>query len=265
MKVYVINLRSSVQRRKIMEKQLDKLDIPYKIFDAVKGADITGEEIERYYDMDYYNARPGHFTPGAIGCTLSHYFIYQEMLADNIDVAVILEDDMILHKDFSSTVPLVSKQLKDDEVVLLFYQSYEKIRLAASSAVDVGNGHLLYQAVCTKLLRSTGGYMISHEAARSMVNKLLPFSSFPDDWKSFYDREILNGIRIVYPGILRNSYEATTISPNTKGGTAARKILTTIEKYRIFPFFNFLKWRRKKNIAKTKQCVITNEVPLDLR
>ncbi|MEI9956308.1 MAG: hypothetical protein WDM90_08410 [Ferruginibacter sp.] len=68
----------------------------------------------------------------------------------------------------------------------------------------------LYQVTDTKGLRSAGGYIINYNGAKNMLDNLLPFSSFSDDWQSFYKRNILNGIRIVYPFILNNTYEATT-------------------------------------------------------
>jgi glycosyl transferase, family 25 len=264
MNVFVINLKSSVQRRAIMEKQFNKLNIPYEIFEAVKGADVSEQDIAQYYDMDYYNSRPGYFTPGAVGCTLSHYFIYKKMVEEKIPVAVILEDDMILNSQFAELTATVAKQIRHDEVVLLFYQSYEKILLSSPASVALTGKYQLYQVVNTALLRSTGGYMITYEGAKSMLEKSMPFSSFPDDWKSFYDRKILNGVRLVYPYVLTNSYEPTTISPYTKGKWLL-KIKSVVEKYHIFPFHLFLKWRRKKYIEKTRQCVISNDAPVDLR
>lgn len=248
-----------------MEDQLNKLNIPFEIFEAVKGTDLSEKEMAGYYDTEYFNNRPGYFTPGAAGCALSHYFIYKRIVDEKIDVAIILEDDMIPDKSFAGVANKLSGEIRSDEVILFFYQSYFKIALAASTSVRIDDKFNLYQVTSTHGLRSTGGYMIKYEAAKAMAEKLMPFSSFPDDWKSFHDRRILNGIRIVYPYVMTNSYEPTTISPYVKGGSFLRKTLTFLERKKIFPIYHFLKWRRKRYIEKTRQCIITNELPTDLR
>ncbi|MEO7045159.1 MAG: glycosyltransferase family 25 protein [Ferruginibacter sp.] len=264
MKIFVINLKSSVRRRKIMEKQLSMLDFPYEIFDAVKGSDVSEEEIKHYYDMDYYNNRPGYFTAGAVGCTLSHYFIYKKIVEEKIDVAIILEDDMILKKNFTNAIKKIADEIKDKEAILLFYQSYHKIKLANVSSIPLTEKFKLYQVVSIGSLRSTGGYIINNKTAQSMAEGLVPFSTFPDDWKSFYDRGFLNGVRVVFPFILDNSYEQTTISPLLKEGLL-KKTISFTEKNKIFPFYNILKWRRKLNFIKTRECFITNGTVIDHR
>lgn len=265
MKYFVINLKSSLQRRKIMGEQLNKLNIPFEIFEAVRGSDLAEEEIAGYYDGDYYNTRPDYFTPGLAGCTISHYLLYKKIVREKIDIAIILEDDMILHENFAATANKLSTIITNNEAILFFYQSYINIPLAASTVLPITNNFNLYQLVSTVGIRSTGGYMITYETAKSLAEKLPPFSSYPDDWKSFYDRKILNGIRVVYPFVMSNSYEPTTISPYLKGGFLFRKTLYLLERHKIFPIYNFLKWRRKQYTTKTRQCIITNEIPTDLR
>lgn len=265
MKYFVINLKSSLQRRKIMEDQLTKLRIPFEIFEAVKGTDLSEEEITGYYTPDYYKNRPAYFTPGLAGCTISHYLLYKKIVSEKIDIAIILEDDMILDKNFAAIANKLSTVITNHEAIMFFYQSYINIPLAASTVLPIDNKFNLYQVVSSFGIRSTGGYMITHETAKSLVEKLLPFSAYPDDWKSFYDRRIINGIRVVYPYVMTNSYEPTTISPYLKGGALFKKALSFLERHKIFPVYNFLKWRRKKYTAKTRQCIITNEIPTDLR
>ncbi len=265
MKIFVINLKTSLQRRKIMERQLNKLKLPFEFFDAVQGSALTQEEVMAYYDKDFYNTRPGYFTPGMAGCTLSHYFLYKKIVEENIKIALILEDDMQLNKDLPGMLEKLSAQIRNDEVIMLFYQSYFAINLCGPTASSLNNKYNLFQVADTKGLRSTGGYLITYEAAKSMAEKLLPFCAFPDDWKSFYDRKILNGVRVLYPFLLENTYQPTTISPNTKGGSIVKKIVPFVEAKKIFPVYQLLKWRRKIKIAQTRRCFIINELPVDFR
>ena len=264
-KIFVVNLKSSVQRRKIMERQLNDLGLPFEIFEAIKGDEVTKDEIERYYDMDFYKNRPDYFTAGAVGCTLSHYLIYKKMVEEKIEIALILEDDMAINKEFPKILPQLAKEIRNHEVILLFYQSYFPINLSFSSKRYLAGKYHLYQAISTGGLRSTAGYLINLRTAKSMVDGLIPYSTFPDDWEIFYHRKLLNGIRIVHPFILNNTYEQTTISPNLKGGNLGKKTTGFIEKNKIFPFYQLLKFRRMINISKSRRCFTLNESPTDYR
>ncbi|MBC7935306.1 MAG: glycosyltransferase family 25 protein [Rhizobacter sp.] len=264
-KLYVINLKSSKDRRKIMENQLNQLNIPFEIFDAVRGADLSEAEILRYYDKDYYLSRPDYFTPGAAGCTISHYTLYQKIMDEKVNTAIILEDDMEIHKDLPLFAEKLSGKIKDDEVVMLFYQSYSPIPLSEEQAQHINGKYQLYPVIATKGLRSTGGYIITHTAARRLVEKVLPYTGMADDWKGFYDKGALNGVRVAYPFLLNNTYESTTISPNTKGGFIIQKVIPFLDKNKIFPFHQLLRWRRKRNIEQTRICVFKNEAPKDFR
>jgi len=236
-----------------MEKQLHKLDLPFTIFEAVQGNALTEDEITSYYDTEYYNNRPSYFTPGAAGCSLSHFFIYKKIVEEKIDVALILEDDMALDKNLPRVLQKLFKEIRYDEIIMLFYQSYFDINLYASSKLPLTEKYNLYQVTDIKGLRSTGGYLIRYETAKKMTENLLPFCGFADDWQSFYNRKIFNGIRLVYPFLLNNTYQATTISPNSKGGNTLKKIMQFVENYKVFPLYQLFKWRRKINIIQTSE------------
>ncbi len=265
LKIFVINLKSSIERRKTMERQLHKLGLPFEFFEAVNGAALSEEEIAGYYDMDFYNSRPGYYKRGAMGCMLSHYFLYKKIVEEKIEVALILEDDMVLSKNVSDKLIQLSKNVIDNEAILLFYQSYFPINIARSSAIPVTDHFNLYQLVSLKGIRSTAAYIINLKTAKSMYEGLMPLSTFADDWKTFFDKKLLNGIRIVYPFLLDNTYQNTTINPNEKGGKLVKKSLSFMEKNKIFPIYNLLRWRRMRNTAKSRRCFIVNEPVIDFR
>ena len=265
MRIFVINMKTSVKRRKIMEEQLKNLGLDFEIFEAVRGDSLSEEEIMSYYDKEFYASRPGYFTAGMAGCTISHFLLYKKIVEEKIETCLILEDDMQVGKDLPVLIDRLAEEIKRDEVIMLFYQSYLPIKLSKSPTIALNHKFNLYQVTETIGLRSTGGYIIHYEAAKSMLEKLVPFRAFPDDWKSFFDRKILNGVRVVYPFLMENTYEPTTISPNIKGGMFVRKLLPFLEQKKIFPLYQLLKWRRKIKIAQTRQCVICNEQPVDLR
>lgn len=92
--VFVINLDSSPQRYQYALQQLLTLAIQPQRFNAVNGKNLTKAEINACYDQTgnrRYFRRP--LSLGEIGCYLSHRGVWQLMVEQNIEVAVVLEDD----------------------------------------------------------------------------------------------------------------------------------------------------------------------------
>jgi glycosyl transferase family 25 len=99
--VYVINLDCADERMLSMEKQLSEINVKYERIPAIKGNSLTEAEIKKEYsatlNKEFFRA---DLTLGEIGCYISHKNVWRKMVAENIEFAVILEDDMILEKHF---------------------------------------------------------------------------------------------------------------------------------------------------------------------
>lgn len=102
--IYLINLKRRPVRRKRMLASLKELGIKVKMFDAVDGKSLTDQQVK---DMgikmlpgykDPYGKRP--LTMGEIGCFLSHYLIWEEMINNGLDKVLVLEDDVRFEPDF---------------------------------------------------------------------------------------------------------------------------------------------------------------------
>jgi len=98
-KTFIINLKRDTERKKHVELQLEKENItPYEFISAVDG---QNGDLEHYQ----FNILPDWVEPftskvmtkGECGCALSHYNIWIKIVQENIDYALILEDDIIIH------------------------------------------------------------------------------------------------------------------------------------------------------------------------
>lgn len=76
MKVFVINLARSTERRTSIEQHLSRLNLDYEIVEAVDGSQLSYSDIMR-------ETRPLNYalSCGEIGCALSHINIYRKMVA----------------------------------------------------------------------------------------------------------------------------------------------------------------------------------------
>jgi glycosyl transferase family 25 len=87
--------------------QLENLQMPFEFVIGVDGRKLTETQLNLFFDEKkcnkYYWRKQGKnrgMIRGEIGCALSHKLIYTKMIQENIQRAVILEDDVIISKDF---------------------------------------------------------------------------------------------------------------------------------------------------------------------
>lgn len=122
LKLYVINLPKSVERRKLIEANLQSLGLDYEIFPAVDGRNLTPDQqsLVKTEDKVYLPMAGGRkllvedkLSPGEIGCALSHLQVYQRILDSGDDQAAVIEDDCILTPKFLEALDGIS-QLPDD-------------------------------------------------------------------------------------------------------------------------------------------------------
>ncbi|MFC0445772.1 glycosyltransferase family 25 protein [Pseudidiomarina halophila] len=100
-KVLVINLERSPQRWHAMVEQLEASGLPYERVEAVAGDTLTAEQIAQVFDSKA--ARHNYhyqLSRGEIGCYLSHLKAWQTILNQQLDYAIVLEDDVVLDAKF---------------------------------------------------------------------------------------------------------------------------------------------------------------------
>ncbi|KXJ99788.1 MAG: Lipooligosaccharide biosynthesis protein lex-1 [Parcubacteria bacterium OLB19] len=96
--IFVINLPTATERRLVVEKQLNSLGADYEIVEGVFGNDQR--VVERYDDELAITERKKSLITGEKGCALAHALLYERMVKENIPLALIMEDDIVLPKNF---------------------------------------------------------------------------------------------------------------------------------------------------------------------
>lgn len=101
---FVINLERDTVRREHMRVQLEKLGMRAEFVPAVDGRTLSEadrnaydrEKALRVYGVDMMDTE--------IGCYLSHFRLYERMVRENIDFALIMEDDIEISPDLPHLV-----------------------------------------------------------------------------------------------------------------------------------------------------------------
>lgn len=96
--ILVISLKRSLDRRKKVEQEMEKISIPWKFLDAVDGAALITPPPE--YKSAKVKILQGYdLTPNEIGCYLSHKKAWKRCVEADIPT-LILEDDFVLAPNF---------------------------------------------------------------------------------------------------------------------------------------------------------------------
>lgn len=109
-KVFVINLARSPERLAKIALQLDAIGIPFDRIDALDGKELSDDFIDsvspaHIVSKRYYRA----LSRAEVACSLSHKRAWQQIIDQNLDFAIVLEDDVELLENFSAVLTLLSE------------------------------------------------------------------------------------------------------------------------------------------------------------
>ncbi len=259
--IFVISLLHSQDRRVHIRKQMKSNGIQFEFVDAVYGKDIDMQNEPRI-NYEKVKKYPNWLTPNMIGCGLSHIKVYEKIVEQNLDFAIIFEDDVVLGNDFREILENIPKVIDNNCAMLLYYQSWDIIKLQVKSGKALWGDYNVYEVDGKYRLISTGAYVITKAACKTMLEKTMPLYNAPDSWQFFFDSKAIENIKIVYP-LPVSTYEfQSTISSLKEIGTSGwkYKILNLTEKYKIPILYQWLKKRRKANKKSVQKIFLESDL-----
>jgi glycosyl transferase family 25 len=178
---WVISLARSGERRRYIETHLADRGLAYEIVDAVDGGDLSTEALADAYDSEGARACiRRELAASEIGCGLSHLKLFQRMIDEDIEVALIMEDDAWIRPE---TLPILQRRdafPPDWEVVLL--QHFHRM----GGPVSWWHRHKLLEGYRVGRLVAptygTAGYLIKRSAARKLLDASYPLRAPADHW-----------------------------------------------------------------------------------
>ncbi len=166
---FVITLEHAEARRKIIASRLDELEIPFEFHPGVDGRKIDLVSHPGYSKWKRRMFFGRDLSNGEFGCVLAHKSIYERIVAENIDVALILEDDAILCDELPSVVNALVQHQKNWDIVR-FLGRPKNYRASRTIAELPGTQ--------SQLARPHGmpggayGYVINNRAARRLLSMM---------------------------------------------------------------------------------------------
>ncbi|KAJ4925923.1 hypothetical protein JOQ06_008108 [Pogonophryne albipinna] len=181
--IYLINLRRRDDRRDRMLFSLNELEIDVKVVDAVDGNALNSSDI-KILGVDllpgYYDPFSGRtLTKGEVGCFLSHFFIWKEIVELQMDKALVLEDDVRFQANFKRRALRLMEEVEQEDLDWdIIYFGRKQVNPAKEKPVE--NVHNLVMADYSYWTLS---YAISLQGAQKLLNaeplsKMLPVDEF---------------------------------------------------------------------------------------
>ena len=199
MKTYITSLKRSTARKRHIIPEAQKHGLDFEIIDGIDASLVSEDEIYRYADMTRVNQFPEWLSRGMLAACLTHCMIYEKMLADGAECAIVLEDDAKLFDGFKEIAESCAAQLSGAEIVLLHYVCFDPLGLSRHSALPLVCGRELLYPMTLKRVGSAAAYIITREAAASICEKILPLRTATDCWEDFIDFGFVERVRIAYP------------------------------------------------------------------
>ena len=135
-KIFVLNLNRATGRLAHMEAMLNRLNLQYERIAAIDGAELTQVDVEGFSaPWAFFWLFGRSMSRGELGCALSHRIAYQRVLDENLDWALILEDDVELSPQIGRRLATVIHNTNDFDVTQLYFSEnrFHPIKCIAKS------------------------------------------------------------------------------------------------------------------------------------
>lgn len=188
-KTFVINLDRRPDRLHPLAERLRALHIDFERFAAVDGSAL---DQTHHADIERHFHDQNALVPQAIGCALSHVKVWQQIVDQKHDRALILEDDAIIPDDFIEQL----NALRIDRFDLLYLQlSNIKCRHVHDN---------LYRPVRRDGNWGTTAYIITRQFASSILGRKIR-DPIDVHLSAFYES---HDVFLVYPTIIKPNLDS---------------------------------------------------------
>lgn len=169
--IFLINLDRSTERLQRAAEQIEETGFTFERVPAVDGATLTDEKIAEVFDAETANRRFQYdLTAGEIGCYLSHIKCWEKIIDDNLDYAVILEDDLLLDPQFASVISTIP-QLTSEWHYLKLSCPFKPRPYKATEAVMADDNLDVSLVNYKKSPTGTVAQVVSREGAKRLLAK----------------------------------------------------------------------------------------------
>ena len=166
MKTFVIHPDQLKERGEHIDQMLRRIGLDYEIVNEGHEDAMVTAYLKKYLrngQEEMLNKVPRSL------CTISHFLVYERIVSEGLEGALVLEDDILLHKNFKTrfeqTIEEYLKNYQEKKIII----SYEDSPLWFVPRSQRQKGRMLYSGHRDRL---SGAYFINRNAAKAILEHL---------------------------------------------------------------------------------------------
>lgn len=225
--IYIISLERSRERFDSCQEALKKQGLTTaQWFPAIDGktVDLSKYNLDRKrfqvfrHNWFSFCCRNMYFSDTEYATSLSHLTLYQKMIDENIEMALILEDDAILNEGFNDLLEHLDVVVKENDCDVLYLYYNEKFN-NWFKPVDTNYGVKIQRIGAGKFdcivnrresVNSAAAYVITKKGAQRLIDVGYPVRTQADVLLSLFAFNKLRGFKVI-PKVFRLSGLPSTI------------------------------------------------------
>lgn len=212
LKILIISLIESSERRTRISKQLERYNIPYEFLEATKGSNLNDQWIidnlgDRFKDI-YYNHKPYSANKNAIACADSHRRAQLIACSFENGYTLILEDDVELTRDFEKKL-LNIINLMQKHTLHVAFPGYGWSVGSFEKRVDVNCndfGFSFYKYPIDGRITGSYSYIVDSTGAKNLVKDNMEKLQDTADWFYIEEKGLIGNTVVIYPKLVTTGY-----------------------------------------------------------
>lgn len=165
--IFVISLERAVDRRAHIKQLMDGFGMPFEFIRATDGTFFTENEYALYSKSETIKLLGYELTANELACAISHIRVYEKMVLENIEQAIIFEDDAMFDEKFVETLKNLEKFPKDWGLI-----NFSSATYTYPTTIEVIPGHFVSEF--RKPVKFCVGYMMNLNAAKKLLELAYP-------------------------------------------------------------------------------------------
>ncbi len=254
-KIFIINLPQRIERLEKIKNLLQKLDFDnYEIYNAIDGKNLSESKINDLLSItslnSLYTQAQNHKdirSKGAIGCYLSHYNLWNEMIKRNYDNVLIIEDDAETDNNYHEIISFINSIPNNYDIALLSWFNLWFDKLENKKNIKVINEY--WRQYKSINIFGTAAYMLNKNGAKKLIKNAMPINYQVDAYINIMTVIDETFIRYVSStSIFYSNNMGTDIQNNCKMCDVTEKINILFNKYNNIETFSNLEINNKNNL-----------------
>ncbi len=168
---FVINLPRDSERRAHIESELARVGLDATFVPGLDGDHLTPDDLARYDERKCRRVYGVDMVGAELGCYLSHYRLFQHVVDEELDAALILEDDVTFEDDVVDVLQKLEDLRRDWKVVRLSTMRRSLVDRAPDRGRDVDRLTHKYRILRLRThVLGASAYVITRTGALRMLD-----------------------------------------------------------------------------------------------